>query len=722
MGKRDNKRVGVLTVAQEVLKDLKKVRNIGIMAHIDAGKTTTTERILFYTGINRKVGETHDGASTTDWMEQEKERGITITSAAVTCFWEGNQINIIDTPGHVDFTVEVERSLRVLDGAVAVFDGKEGVEPQSEQVWRQAAKYDVPRICFVNKMDKMGADFYYTVGTIVDRLGAKPLVMQLPIGAEDDFDGVVDLLEMKALMWPGKTEIGTEATVEEIPADLVDKANEYREKLVETVAESDEELMEKYFGGEEISIDELKTAIRKMVIASEIYPVYCGTAYRNKGVQPLLDAVIDFLPNPLDVGEVHGHAVGNEDEELTRKPSVDSPFSGLAFKIAAHPFFGQLIFVRVYSGKVLPGDEVQNTTKGKKERIGKLFQMHANKENPVEEAVAGNIYAVIGLKDTTTGDTLSDRANPIILESMDFPDPVIKVSIEPKTKADQEKLGTAIQKLAAEDPTFTVELDEETGQTVIGGMGELHLDVLVDRMKREYKVEANIGNPQVAYRETIRKAVQSLDYTHKKQTGGSGQFAKVIVSIEPYNPDPSELEEGESATYKFENAVTGGRVPREYIPSVDAGIQDAMQYGFLAGFPLVNVKATLEDGAYHDVDSSEMAFKLAGSQVLKEAVAKAKPVLLEPLMAVEITTPEEFMGDVIGDVNSRRGQVHAMEDRAGAKLVKAKVPLSEMFGYVGDLRSRTQGRANYSMVFDSYAEVPSSVSQEIIEERTGGSK
>ena len=706
-------------MAQEVLKDLKKVRNIGIMAHIDAGKTTTTERILFYTGINRKVGETHDGASTTDWMEQEKERGITITSAAVTCFWEGNQVNIIDTPGHVDFTVEVERSLRVLDGAIAVFDGKEGVEPQSEQVWRQAAKYDVPRICFVNKMDKMGADFYYTVGTIVDRLGAKPLVMQLPIGAEDDFDGVVDLLEMKALMWPGKVEIGTEATVAEIPADLVDRANEYREKLVETVAESDEELMEKYFAGEEITIPELKAAIRKMVVNSEIYPVYCGTAYRNKGIQPLLDAVIDYLPNPLDVGEVHGHAVGNEDEELVRKPSIDSPFSGLAFKLAAHPFFGQLIFVRVYSGKVTPGDEVQNTTKGKKERIGKLFQMHANKENPVEEAVAGNIYAIIGLKDTTTGDTLSDRANPIILESMDFPDPVIKVSIEPKTKADQEKLGTAIQKLAAEDPTFTVELDEESGQTVIGGMGELHLDVLVDRMKREYKVEANIGNPQVAYRETIRKSVESLDYTHKKQTGGSGQFAKVIVTIEPYNPDPAELEEGESATYKFENAVTGGRIPKEYIPSVDAGIQDAMQYGYLAGFPLVNVKATLEDGAYHDVDSSEMAFKLAGSQVLKEAVAKAKPVLLEPVMAVEVTTPEEFMGDVIGDVNSRRGQVNAMEDRAGAKLVKAKVPLSEMFGYVGDLRSRTQGRANYSMVFDSYAEVPSSVAQEIIEERTG---
>ena len=710
---------------------LERTRNIGIMAHIDAGKTTLTERILYYTGVNYKIGDTHEGTATMDWMEQEQKRGITITSAATTCHWTlqenckpkagalEHRINIIDTPGHVDFTVEVERSLRVLDGAIAVFDGKEGVEPQSEQVWRQAAKYDVPRICFVNKMDKMGADFYYTVGTIVDRLGAKPLVMQLPIGAEDDFDGVVDLLEMKALMWPGKVEIGTEATVAEIPADLVDRANEYREKLVETVAESDEELMEKYFAGEDISIDELKAAIRKMVVNSEIYPVYCGTAYRNKGIQPLLDAVIDFLPNPLDVGEVHGHAVGNEEEELVRKPSIDSPFSGLAFKLAAHPFFGQLIFVRVYSGKVTPGDEVQNTTKGKKERIGKLFQMHANKENPVEEAVAGNIYAIIGLKDTTTGDTLSDRANPIILESMDFPDPVIKVSIEPKTKADQEKLGTAIQKLAAEDPTFTVELDEESGQTVIGGMGELHLDVLVDRMKREYKVEANIGNPQVAYRETIRKTVESLDFTHKKQTGGSGQFAKVIVTIEPYNPDPAELEEGESATYKFENAVTGGRIPKEYIPSVDAGIQDAMQYGFLAGFPLVNVKATLEDGAYHDVDSSEMAFKLAGSQVLKEAVAKAKPVLLEPVMAVEVTTPEEFMGDVIGDVNSRRGQVNAMEDRAGAKLVKAKVPLSEMFGYVGDLRSRTQGRANYSMVFDSYAEVPSSVAQEIIEERTG---
>ena len=705
-------------MAQEVLKDLNKVRNIGIMAHIDAGKTTTTERILFYTGINRKVGETHDGGATTDWMEQEKERGITITSAAVTCFWNNNQINIIDTPGHVDFTVEVERSLRVLDGAVAVFDGKEGVEPQSEQVWRQAAKYDVPRVCFVNKMDKLGADFYFTVQTIIDRLGAKPLVMQLPIGAEDDFDGVVDLINMQAITWRGKTEIGTDGTIEEIPAELQEKAEEYREKLLETVAESDEELMEKYFGGEELTVEEIKGAIRKLTVNSEIYPVFCGTAYRNKGVQPLLDAIVDYLPNPLDIGEVNGTSLDGE-ETLTRKPSVQEPFSALAFKIAVHPFFGKLTYVRVYSGQAIPGEQMLNSTKSKKERVGKLFQMHANKENPVEHADAGNIYAFIGLKETTTGDTLCNPDNPIILESMDFPDPVIQVAIEPKTKADQEKLGTAIQKLAEEDPTFTVHLDEESGQTVIGGMGELHLDVLVDRMKREFKVEANIGNPQVAYRETIRKKVESLDYTHKKQTGGSGQFAKVIVTIEPYNPDPEELEEGESATYKFENSVTGGRVPKEYIPSVDAGIQDAMQYGFVAGFPLVNIKATLEDGAYHDVDSSEMAFKLAGSQVLKEAVAKAKPVLLEPIMAVEVVTPEEYMGTVNGDISSRRGQVFAMEDRSGAKVVKAKVPLSEMFGYIGDLRSSTAGRANFTMVFDSYAEVPSSVAQEIIEERTG---
>nr|WP_228496579.1 elongation factor G [Corynebacterium afermentans] len=697
---------------------MNKVRNIGIMAHIDAGKTTTTERILFYTGLNRKVGETHDGGATTDWMEQEKERGITITSAAVTCFWNNNQINIIDTPGHVDFTVEVERSLRVLDGAVAVFDGKEGVEPQSEQVWRQAAKYDVPRICFVNKMDKLGADFYYTVGTIVDRLGAKPLVMQLPIGAEDNFDGVVDLIDMKALLWPGKVETGTPPQIEEIPEDLKEKAEEYREKLLETVAESDEELMEKYFGGEELTKDEIQAAIRKLTIASEVYPVFCGTAYRNKGIEPILDAVVSYLPSPIDIGEVHGTSVNGE-EDLTRKPSVEEPFSALAFKIAVHPFFGKLTYVRVYSGQAIPGEQMLNSTKSKKERVGKLFQMHANKENPVDHADAGNIYAFIGLKETTTGDTLCNPDHPIILESMDFPDPVIQVAIEPKTKADQEKLGTAIQKLAEEDPTFTVQLDEETGQTVIGGMGELHLDVLVDRMKREFKVEANIGSPQVAYRETIRKKVESLDYTHKKQTGGSGQFAKVIVTIEPYSPDPEELEEGESASYKFENAVTGGRVPKEYIPSVDAGIQDAMQYGFLAGYPLVNIKATLEDGAYHDVDSSEMAFKLAGSQVLKEAVAKAKPVLLEPVMAVEVVTPEEYMGTVNGDISSRRGQVFAMEDRSGAKVVKAKVPLSEMFGYIGDLRSSTAGRANFTMVFDSYAEVPQSVAQEIIDERNG---
>ncbi|WJY76899.1 Elongation factor G [Corynebacterium bovis DSM 20582 = CIP 54.80] len=707
---------GVFPVALEALTDLKKVRNIGIMAHIDAGKTTTTERILYYTGINRKIGETHDGASTMDWMDQEKERGITITSAATTCFWNGNQINIIDTPGHVDFTVEVERSLRVLDGAVAVFDAKEGVEPQSEQVWRQATKYDVPRICFVNKMDKLGADFYFTVDTIINRLGAKPLVMQLPIGTEDNFDGVVDLLNMQAITWPGTVEIGAEPTIEEIPDDLKDKAAEYREKLVEAVAESDEELMERYFSGEEITVDELKTHIRKLTINSEVYPVYCGSAYKNKGIQPMLDAVIDFLPNPMDVGSIQGHDVNDPEKVLTRQPSKDEPFSALAFKVATHPFFGRLIYVRVYSGSVESGAQVFNATKGKKERIGKLFQMHSNKEQPVDKASAGHIYAFIGLKDTTTGDTLCDSNDQIILESMDFPDPVIKVSIEPKTKSDQEKLGTAIQKLSEEDPTFTVELDEETGQTVVGGMGELHLDVFVDRMKREFKVEANVGAPQVAYRETIRKPVEKLEFTHKKQTGGSGQFARVIIAIEPYeNPeDPEEM-------YLFDNQVTGGRVPKEYIPSVDAGIQDAMQYGYLAGFPLVNIKATLLDGAYHEVDSSEMAFKIAGSQALKEAVAKAKPVLLEPLMAVEITTPEEYMGEVIGDVNSRRGQVQSMEDRAGAKVVKARVPLSEMFGYVGDLRSKTQGRANYSMIFDSYGEVPANVSQEIIAERTGGS-
>ena len=700
-------------MALEVLTDLNKVRNIGIMAHIDAGKTTTTERILFYTGVNYKLGETHDGASTMDWMEQEQERGITITSAATTCYWEDNQINIIDTPGHVDFTVEVERSLRVLDGAVAVFDGKEGVEPQSETVWRQADKYDVPRVCFVNKMDKLGADFYYTVGTIKDRLGAKPLVIQLPIGAESDFEGVVDLLEMKAYVWPDETKKGQDMQEIEIPADLQERAEEYRAALVEDVAEANEELMEKYLEEGELSIDEIKAGIRQLTIASEAFPVMCGSAFKNKGVQKVLDAVIDYLPSPLDVPPVSGLVYGKEDEEIVRKPSKDEPFSALAFKVATHPFFGSLTYIRVYSGHVKSGDTLLNTTTGKRERVGKLFQMHSNKENPVEEAFAGHIYAFIGLKDTTTGDTLSDPANPVVLESMAFPEPVIFVSIEPKTKGAQEKLSSAIQKLVKEDPTFTVNLNEETGQTEIGGMGELHLDVFVDRMKREFKVEANIGKPQVAYRETIRKTVEKYDYTHKKQTGGSGQFAKVQITIEPMEVEGDKI-------YEFDNAITGGRVPREYIPSVDAGIQDAMQVGVLAGYPMVGIKATLVDGAYHDVDSSEMAFKLAGSMAFKEAAPKARPVLLEPLMDVEVRTPEEYMGDVIGDLNSRRGQVQSMEDATGIKVVRALVPLSEMFGYIGDLRSKTQGRAVYGMQFHSYAEVPQNVSDEIIQKTRGG--
>jgi elongation factor G len=700
-------------VAQkDVLTDLSKVRNFGIMAHIDAGKTTTTERILYYTGINYKIGEVHDGAATMDWMEQEQERGITITSAATTTFWKDNQLNIIDTPGHVDFTVEVERNLRVLDGAVAVFDGKEGVEPQSEQVWRQADKYDVPRICFVNKMDKIGADFYFSVRTMEERLGANAVPIQLPIGAEGDFAGVVDLVEMNAKVWSAETKLGETYETIDIPADLAEKAEEYRTKLLETVAETDEALLEKYLGGEELTVDEIKGAIRKLTIASEIYPVLCGSAFKNKGVQPMLDAVVDYLPSPLDVPAAVGHAPGKEDEEVVRHATTDEPFAALAFKIATHPFFGKLTYIRVYSGTVESGSQVINATKGKKERLGKLFQMHSNKENPVERASAGHIYAVIGLKDTTTGDTLSDPNQQVVLESMTFPDPVIEVAIEPKTKSDQEKLGTAIQKLAEEDPTFKVHLDQETGQTVIGGMGELHLDILVDRMKREFKVEANVGKPQVAYKETIKRPVQNVEYTHKKQTGGSGQFAKVIINVEPFVGE-------DGATYEFENKVTGGRIPREYIPSVDAGAQDAMQYGVLAGYPLVNLKVTLLDGQYHEVDSSEMAFKVAGSQALKKAAGQAQPVILEPIMAVEVTTPEDYMGDVIGDLNSRRGQIQAMEERAGARVVKAHVPLSEMFGYVGDLRSKTQGRANYSMVFDSYAEVPANVSKEIIAKATG---
>ncbi|BDS48565.1 MULTISPECIES: elongation factor G [Rhodoluna] len=699
-------------MAQDVLTDLNKVRNIGIMAHIDAGKTTTTERILFYTGITHKIGEVHDGAATMDWMEQEQERGITITSAATTCFWDKNQINIIDTPGHVDFTVEVERSLRVLDGAVAVFDGKEGVEPQSETVWRQADKYDVPRICFVNKMDKLGADFYFTVDTIINRLGAKPLVIQIPIGAESTFEGVVDIVQMKALTWRGDVEMGAKYNVEEIPADLKEKADHYRTVLLETVAETDEALMEKYFGGEELTEKEIKAAIRKLTVNSEIYPVLCGSAFKNKGVQPMLDAVVDYLPSPLDVAAVEGGDPNNEEIRLTREPKSDAPFSALAFKVMTHPFFGRLTYIRVYSGSANSGDQIVNSTKGKKERIGKLFQMHANKENPVDSVTAGHIYAAIGLKDVTTGDTLCDPDNQIVLESMTFPEPVISVAIEPKTKGDQEKLGLAIQKLSEEDPTFRVEHDHETGQTVISGMGELHLDILVDRMRREFKVEANVGKPQVAYRETLKRKVEKYDYTHKKQTGGSGQFAKVQIALEPMEV------EGEK-TYEFVNAVTGGRVPREYIPSVDAGIQDAMLVGTLAGYPVVGVKATLLDGAYHDVDSSEMAFKIAGSIAYKEAARLAQPTLLEPLMAVEVRTPEEYMGDVIGDLNSRRGQIQSMDDASGVKVVRALVPLSEMFGYVGDLRSKTSGRAVYSMTFETYQEVPKAVADEIVQKNKG---
>nr|WP_255526090.1 elongation factor G [Frigoribacterium sp. CG_9.8] len=696
---------------------MNKVRNIGIMAHIDAGKTTTTERILYYTGITHKIGEVHDGAATMDWMAQEQERGITITSAATTCFWNKHQINIIDTPGHVDFTVEVERSLRVLDGAVAVFDGKEGVEPQSETVWRQADKYDVPRICFVNKMDKLGADFYYTVDTIIKRLGAKPLVIQLPIGFENSFEGVVDLVEMRALTWRGDSkgdvELGSKYDIEEIPADLVEKANEYRAALLEVVAETDDVLLGRFMEGDtDFSVAEIKAAIRKLTISSQIYPVLCGSAFKNRGVQPMLDAVIDYLPTPLDVPAIEAHDPRDEEKVILRHPDATEPFAALAFKVAVHPFFGRLTYIRVYSGRADSGAQLVNATKGKKERIGKIFQMHANKENPVDSVTAGHIYAVIGLKDTTTGDTLTDPTNQVVLESMTFPEPVIEVAIEPKTKADQEKLGLAIQKLAEEDPTFRTEQNVDTGQTVIKGMGELHLDILVDRMKREFGVEANVGKPQVAYRETIRRVVEKHDFTHKKQTGGSGQFAKIQISLEP-------MEVTAEKSYEFVNKVTGGRIPREYIPSVDHGIQDALQVGVLAGYPMVGVMAILLDGASHDVDSSEMAFKIAGSMAFKEAARKADPVLLEPLMAVEVRTPEEYMGDVIGDLNSRRGQIQSMEDATGVKVIAAKVPLSEMFGYVGDLRSKTSGRAVYSMSFDSYSEVPRAVADEIIQKNKG---
>ena len=692
--------------------DLAKVRNIGIMAHIDAGKTTATERILYYTGINYKLGETHEGASTMDWMEQEQERGITITSAATTCEWDDHTINLIDTPGHVDFTVEVERNLRVLDGAVAVFDGVAGVEPQSETVWHQADKYNVPRICFVNKLDRIGADFLRAVESIRDRLGASPLILQLPIGAEADFTGLVDLVRMKALVWSAEAAKGEKYDVVDIPDDLADQAAQYRDTLLESVAENDEEFMELYLDGTPPTEEQLVAAIRRATVAGNATPVFGGSAFKNKGVQPLLDAVVNYLPSPLDVGSIEGHSVKNEDEVVLRKPEEDGPLAALSFKVASDPHLGKLTYLRIYSGTLITGSQVLNSTKDRKERIGKIYRMHANKREEIERASAGQIVAVMGLKNTTTGDTLAAAEDPVILESMTFPTPVIHVAIEPKTKSDQEKLSSAIQRLAEEDPTFQVNTDEETGQTIIRGMGELHLDVLVDRMKREFRVEANVGKPQVAYRETLRRKVEGVEYTHKKQTGGSGQFGRVIIDVEPTG---SDVEGG----YEFVNNITGGRIPREYIPSVDAGCQEAMEFGVVAGYPLVDVKVTLQDGAYHDVDSSELAFKIAGSMAFKEAARRADPALLEPLMAVEVTTPEDFMGDVVGDLNARRGQIQAMEERSGQRLVTALVPLSEMFGYVGDLRSRTQGRANYSMQFDSYGEVPRNVAEEIITKARG---
>ena len=688
--------------------DLATVRNIGIMAHIDAGKTTTTERILFYTGINYKIGEVHEGAATMDWMEQEQERGITITSAATTCMWDKHLINIIDTPGHVDFTVEVERSLRVLDGAVAVFDGVAGVEPQSETVWRQADRYSVPRICFINKLDRTGASFDKCVSMIKDRLNAVALVLQLPIGNESDFLGVVDLISMKALTWRGETQKGEDYTIEEIPADMVDKCKQARHDMIETLSEHDDLCMEKYLEGIELTDDEIIAGIRRATLAAKLTPVLTGSAFKNKGVQPMLDAVVRYLPSPLDVESIVGTDMNNAEVEVIRHPENKEPFAALAFKIMTDPHLGKLTFIRVYSGVLQTGSTILNSNKDRKERIGKIYQMHANKREERDNVGAGMIVAVMGLKDTTTGETLCDPAKPVVLESMDFPAPVISVAIEPKTKGDQEKLGVAIQRLSEEDPTFHVNTDEETGQTIIAGMGELHLEILVDRMRREFKVEANVGKPQVAYRETLRKAVARHDYTHKKQTGGSGQFAKIQIAVEPL---PTGVVEG---GYEFVNKVTGGRVPREYIPSVDAGCKEGMAAGPLAGYPITDVRVTLLDGAYHDVDSSELAFKIAGLAAFKEAAKLADPAILEPVMRVEVVTPEDFMGDVIGDLNSRRGQIQAMDERSGARVVRALVPLSEMFGYVGDLRSRTQGRASYSMEFDSYAEVPGNVAKEII--------
>jgi elongation factor G len=697
-------------VATQTAVELAKVRNIGIMAHIDAGKTTTTERILFYTGINYKIGEVHEGAATMDWMEQEQERGITITSAATTCIWRDHTINLIDTPGHVDFTVEVERSLRVLDGAVAVFDGVAGVEPQSETVWRQADRYSVPRICFVNKMDRVGAEFHRCVEMISDRLGATPLVIQLPWGVESDFRGVIDLVGMRAMLWQTEGK-GDTYDVVGIPDDYAEAAREWHDRLIETISENDEEMMELYLEGATPNEEQLNAAIRRATVAGRVTPVMCGSAFKNKGVQPMLDAIVDYLPSPLDIPGVVGLEVGSEDREVVRQPDPAEPFAALAFKIMSDQHLGKLTYIRIYSGTLESGTAVLNSTKGRKERIGKIYQMHANKREERPSAIAGQIVAVMGLKDTTTGDTLCDPAKQVILESMTFPAPVINVAIEPRTKGDQDKLGIAIQRLAEEDPTFQVRTDDETGQTIISGMGELHLEVLVERMRREFKVEANIGRPQVAYRETIRRKVEKVDYTHKKQTGGAGQYARVVINLEPTG--------GDGGGYEFENKIHGGRIPREYIPSVDTGCQQAAEFGVLAGYPMVDVKVTLTDGAYHEVDSSELAFKIAGSMAFKKAAGRADPVLLEPVMAVEVRTPDDYMGEVIGDLNSRRGQIQAMEERSGGRVVKSVVPLSEMFGYVGDLRSRTQGRADYSMQFDSYAEVPPSIAKEIIAKARG---
>jgi elongation factor G len=691
---------------------LERTRNIGIMAHIDAGKTTTTERILYYTGKSYKIGEVHDGAATMDHMAQEQERGITITSAATTCIWNNHRINIIDTPGHVDFTIEVERSLRVLDGAVTVFDSVAGVEPQTETVWRQANKYKVPRFCFVNKMDRIGADFYRTVDMVKTRLQATPAVLHLPVGAggpesNKPFIGLVDLVKMKALIWRDE-ELGAKWDEVDIPADMVEQADEYREQLLETIATSDDELMEKYLGGEEVTEAEVKRAIRKGTLAFDFVPILCGSAFKNKGVQPMLDAVIDYLPSPLDIPPTHGIRPHHEEEVLYRNADEAEPFSALAFKIVADPF-GKLTYFRVYSGSINKGDEVYNSTKEKRERLGRILLMHANQREDLEVAMAGDIVAGLGFKDTTTGDTLCDRSNPIILERMEFPEPVIHVAIEPKTKDDQDKLGKALKSLSDEDPTFRVRTDEETGQTVISGMGELHLEILVDRMQREFNVDATVGKPQVAYRETITKPVESVEYRHIKQSGGSGQFAVVKITLEP-NPGKG---------YEFEDKITGGRIPREYIQPTNQGIQQALDSGVLAGYPTVDVKAILVDGQYHDVDSSEMAFKIAGQMAFKKAAEMAKPVILEPIMSVEVVTPEDYMGDVMGDLSSRRGRIEGMEAQGNAQVIRAQVPLSEMFGYSTDLRSRTQGRATYTMQFAVYMEVPPNIASDIIKRVRG---